>query len=178
MEVAAVLETYKQLIVNQYEAVLSALNFCVDRCPDDLWTAPVGGSAFCQAVFHALFYADFYLEPGEESLRQQPFHHANPDFFRDYEELEDRQPVQLYTRAEIKRYLQHCREKAAATLAAESAAILSGPAGFARRSFTRAELHIYNIRHLQDHGSQLGMYLGAQAGFEMPWFGSGWREVA
>jgi hypothetical protein len=171
------LETYKTLIVNQYAAVLAALNYVVDRCPEALWEAPVGDSIFCQIVFHAVFYADVYLEPGEGSLREQPFHRANPDFFRDYEELEDRKPVQLYARADIKRYLLHCRDKAAATLAAESADTLRGPSGFEWRTFTRAELHIYNIRHVQDHAAQLGMVLGEQAGLEMPWFSSGWREI-
>ena len=166
------------MLVNQYEAVLAALNFAIDRCPAELWDAPAGASPFCQVVFHALFFADVYLGPDEDSLRQQGFHRDNAAFFGDYEELEERLPVQLYERAAIKRYLQHCRAKSAATLAAESAAILSGPSGFARRSFTRAELHIYNIRHLQDHAAQLGMDLGAQIGLEMPWFGSGWREVA
>ena len=30
------LDTYKQVVVNQYETVLAGLNFCIDRCPDAL----------------------------------------------------------------------------------------------------------------------------------------------
>jgi hypothetical protein len=56
--------------------------------------------------------------------------------------------------------------------------VLTGPSGFERRTFTRAELHIYNIRHFQDHVAQLNAHLAARTGTAIPWFGSGWREVA
>jgi hypothetical protein len=171
------LETYRRLIVSQYEAVLSGLNFCLDRCPDALWEAPVGDVAFCQVVFHALFYADYYLEPREDTIREQPFHRENPAFFRDYEELAPRVPVHLYARADIKRYLQYCRDKAGATLTHETEAVLSGPSGFARRTIPRAELHVYNIRHLQDHVAQLNGFLAVQIGLDIPWFGGGWHTV-
>ena len=172
------LDTYRQLVVNQYDAVLAGLNFCIDRCPDELWDAQAGHQPFCQIVFHALFYGDVYLGYGLDGLREQPFHLAHAASFRDYEELEDRAPALLYERDFIKQYVQHCRAKAAATLAGETAEILAGPSGFERRTSTRAELHIYNIRHLQDHVSQLNSYLAAQTGTDTPWFGSGWREIA
>lgn len=171
------LATYRQLVINQYDAVLAGLNFCVDRCPDALWDASVDRQPFCQIAFHALFYGDVYLGFGEEGLREQPFHLEHPDDFRDYEELEDREPVLLYGRDFIKQYIQHCRAKAAATVAAETEEILAGPSGFERRTFTRAEMHIYNIRHLQDHMAQLNGYLAAQTGIQIPWFSSGWREI-
>ncbi|HEY1012434.1 MAG TPA: DinB family protein [Herpetosiphonaceae bacterium] len=172
------LDTYRQLVVNQYEAVLAGLNFCVDRCPEALWEAPVDGQPLCQIVFHALFYADVYLGFGSDGLRDQPFHHDHAASFADYEELEYRAPVLRYDRAFIKAYLAHCRAKAAATLAAETEAVLAGPSGFEGKNFARAELHVYNIRHLQDHMAQLNGFLVAQTGAEIPWFGSGWREVA
>jgi hypothetical protein len=171
------LATYRQLVINQYDAVLAGLHFCIERCPDALWNAEVGQQPFCQIVFHALFYGDVYLGYGMEGLREQPFHRAHAASFRDYEELEDRAPVLRYERAFLTQYVTHCRTKAATTLAGETAEILTGPSGFDRRSFTRAELHIYNIRHLQDHVSQLNAYLAAQTGAEIPWFGSGWREI-
>ena len=171
------LDTYKQVVVNQYEAVLAGLNFCIDRCPDALWNDLVGSQPFCQIVFHALFYGDVYLGYGLDGLRDQPFHRENAASFRDYEELEDREPVLLYERAFTKRYVEHCRAKVATTLAAETAVVLTGPSGFERRTFTRAELHIYNIRHLQDHVAQLNAHLAARIGTAIPWFGSGWREV-
>ena len=67
------LDTYKQVVVNQYEAVLAGLNFCIDRCPDALWNDLVGSQPFCQVVFHALFYGDVYLGYGLDGLRISHF---------------------------------------------------------------------------------------------------------
>src|SRR5947209_20633939 len=105
---------------------------------------------FCQVAFHTLFWADFYLgqdddEKGGE-FRRQPFHRANERFFGDYEEFEDRAPVSLYDKTSIVAYMEHCRNKAAEVVATESAEALGGPSGFAWREFSRAELHVYNIR--------------------------------
>jgi hypothetical protein len=36
-----------------------------------------------------------------------------------------------------------------------------------------AELQLYNLRHVQEHSSQLGMFLGQQAGQATSWVGTG-----
>ena len=77
------LDTVKELMAHQFEAALCTLNACIDRCPERFWKAPVGNLAFCQVAFHALFFADLYLGPNEESLRGQQFHRDNEHSFRD-----------------------------------------------------------------------------------------------
>jgi DinB family protein len=173
------LDTLKELLANQFEAALSMFNTCIDRCPETVWTTRVANYRFCQVVFHTLFWTDFYLGPDDEqkSFRRQPFHRANERFFGDYEEFEDRAPVSLYDKTSIKAYLEHCRNKAAEVVAAETAETLGGPSGFARRKFSRAELHVYNIRHIQHHTAQLSLRLRLDANQDVPWAGSGWREV-
>lgn len=171
------LDTFKELTANQFEAALCTLNVCIDRCPETAWNSRVGNYAVCQVAFHTLFYADYYLGLNEEAFRQQPFHRDNPHFFRDYEEFEDHAPVLLYERAPIKSYLEHCRNKASQAIAAETADLLTAPAGFQRRAFSRAELYVYNIRHIQHHAAQLGLRLRLDAQQDIPWIGSGWREV-
>ena len=64
------IETVKRLIVSQYEASLCTLAHCVARCPDHLWNTRVAKYPFCQVAFHTLFFADYYLGPDAESLRQ------------------------------------------------------------------------------------------------------------
>jgi hypothetical protein len=171
------IDRFKELIANQFEAALCTLKACIDRCPETAWHAPIGETAFCQVAFHALFYADFYLEPNEESLRQQPFHRAHERFFRDYEELEDRKPELLYDKPTIKAYLEHCRSKASQVIAAETADTLNAQAGFTGRKFSRAELYVYNLRHIQNHAAQLSLRLSIDHNADIPWIGSGWREV-
>ena len=171
------LDTLKELITNQFEAALCTLSTCIDECSDAAWNAPVANLAFCQAVFHTLFYADYYLGQNTESLHQQTFHRDNKPFFRDYEELEDRKQKLLYGKASIITYLEFCRHKASEVLATETADTLSARCGFQRLSFSRAELHVYNIRHIQHHAAQLSLRLRLDSNTNIPWVESGWRDL-
>ena len=171
------LDTVKDVLAHQFEAALCTLNACVDRCPEPHWNAPVGNLAFCQVAFHALFFADLYLGANEVSLQQQQFHRDHERCFRDYEELQDRSQQLLYDRSFIEAYLQHCRSKAAETIADETAATLAARCGFPRLDFSRAELHVYNLRHLQHHAAQLSLRLRLDVHQQIPWFRSGWREA-
>ena len=174
------LDTFRELIANQFDGAFSMLNACIDKCPETVWNSRVANYLFCQVAFHTLFWADFYLgqddnEKGGE-FRRQPFHRANERFFGDYEEFEDRAPVSLYDKTSIKAYVEHCRNKAAEVVGTESTEALGGPSGFAWREFSRAELHIYNIRHIQHHTAMLSLRLRLDANQGIPWIGSGWRR--
>ncbi len=167
-------ETLKELLSRQFEAALGTLNKCIEQCPASAWDAPVASLAFCQAVFHALFYADCYLGQDTESLKRQAFHRDNPGFFRDYEEMEDRKPQLLYDKEAIFTYMAFCRGKALEVIAAETADTLSARCGFDWLPFSRAELHVYNIRHIQHHAAQLLLRLRLIAVPDVPWVRSGW----
>ncbi|MCG3125687.1 MAG: hypothetical protein CHACPFDD_00512 [Phycisphaerae bacterium] len=169
-------EALKQLLAGQFDAALATLNLCIERCPDEAWNERVGSLKFCQVAFHTLFFADVYLGRSPAELKSQPFHRTHPEIFRDYEEMEDRPQRLLYDRPAIRAYVQHCRAKAADALAAETSASLSGPCGFPRKTFSRAELYIYNIRHIQHHAAQLSLRLRLDCGADIPWLGSGWRQ--
>jgi hypothetical protein len=172
-----VLSTFKTLIANQMEAALCTLHVCIERCPDTTWDSPVVNYRFCQVAFHTLFYADFYLGYDEASFRQQPFHLDHPQFFGDYEEFEDREPVSLYDKPSIHAYVAHCRAKAAQAITEETEESLRAPARFERRRCSRAELYVYNVRHIQHHAANLGLILRMFANGDIPWIASGWRDV-
>jgi hypothetical protein len=157
---------YKELISGKFEAAFCMLAACTERCPDELWYAPVGNLKFCQVVFHTLFYADVYLCRDLNSLREQPFHREHAAAFADYEELEERRQQALYDKPFIRKYLRHCREKAGSVVA-----------GFDWLKFSRAEVHVYNIRHIQHHAAQLSLRLRQDSGDGIPWVGSGWRDI-
>lgn len=171
------IDTYRQLIINQFEAALSTLNACVERCPEAAWQAPVASMTFDQVAFHTLFYTDMYLGRSADGFRGQPFHVNNPDIFRDYEELQPRAQVLHYEKPQIRAYLRHCRDKVREVIAAETAESLAARADFPRREFSRAELHVYSIRHIQHHAACLNLRLRLDFEEDLPWFGSGWREL-
>ena len=170
--------TLKELLTHQYEASLCTLHLAIDRCPIALWDQPVARWKYCQASFHATFFADVYLQPTDdiEALKRQPFLVEHAADFRDYEELEDREPVLLYDKEFVLKYLQHVRRKAQQTIAQESADVFTGPSGFHRRKCSRAELHVYNIRHIQHHAAQLSLRLQLDGHAGIPWVGHGWKE--
>ena len=104
---------YSTIIQNQYEAAFSTINRCLLECTDDQWSQPIANLTFSQASFHALFYADVYLNPtfDDGTFEQQEFHQQHKDVFRDYEEFQDRPQQYHYERPFVESYLQHCRRK-------------------------------------------------------------------
>ena len=169
----------KTLLANQFEAALCTLDRCIARCPDAAWNGPVANLRFCQAAFHTLFYADYYLgiDDDKDAFRAQPFHRAHAAFFRDYEEFEDRAPALLYDRPTMREYAAHCRARAGRAIREETTESLAAPCAFARRAFSRAEVYVYNTRHVQHHAAQLSLRLRLDHGIDVPWVGSGWREL-
>jgi uncharacterized damage-inducible protein DinB len=80
------------------------------------------------------------------------------------------------SRDESLAYVEFCHRKGLDALAAETQQSLQGPSGFARLPFSRGELYLYNIRHVQHHTGQLSAYLRKviEDG-ERWWVKTGWR---
>lgn len=172
------LELFKELILGQYEATLSMMSMGIKKCPDQLWNGPVANNTFCESAFHALFYADLYLGLNPDVQKTQPFHQVNTEHFRDYEELEDRKPTNSYEQSFVEEYLIFCRDKARQVVAEETPESLAAPAGFSWLDTSRAEVHLYNIRHLQHHAAQLILRLRLEDNDAiLPWARTGWRET-
>lgn len=173
------LAAIKELLAHQYEVSLSMPNLAIGRCPGAGWNESVANWKFCQAAFHVVFCADMYLQPDDDvdALKRQPFHVEHAADFRDYEELEDRAPELPYDKPFVLGYVQHVRRKARETIARESAEALAGPSGFRRRTCSRAELHVYNIRHIQHYAAQLILRLRLDAKADIPWVGHAWQEA-
>ena len=172
-------DTLTELLAHQFDASLCTLNLAVVRCPESSWNQRVAEWKFCQVAFHALFFADIYLQPSEnvDALKRQTFHVEHKADFRDYEELEDHKQALMYERPFILSYLQNVRRKAQEMIARESANVLAGPSGFRRRKCSRAELHVYNIRHIQHHAAQLILRLRLDTDVDVPWVGHAWMEA-
>jgi uncharacterized damage-inducible protein DinB len=163
----------KQILAGQFEAALCMLNQCLAHCPQEHWEGKIANITFRQVAYHTLFFVDFYLSPSEEKFVLRELHQRGGD------ELQPAPTLGL-PKEEALAYLALCREKLREALAAETAESLAGPSGFAYRRFSRGELYIYNLRHVQHHTGQLSAYLrradAALADHKaLPWIGSGWR---
>ena len=171
------LALYQSLIADQFAAALRMLGDAVAKCPDALWHEPVADWKFCQVAFHAVFYADVYLGSTLDSLQTQAFHREHAATFADYEDLQPLPPQATYEKPFIEKYLQHCRAKAMAVVPAETTDSLAHRPGFDWLDFSRAEVHVYNIRHIHHHAAQLSLHLRTKTGDGVAWQSSGWDTL-
>jgi hypothetical protein len=162
------LHLYKQSMLGEFDAALCMLNDCLTHCPDDQWDQPVAKYPFWHVAYHTLCYVDCYLSPSNDDFKPSPEFHP-----KGMEEFEAEHPSRRFTREELLKYAAFCREKLGRSLVAETETTLAGPSGFPWLKFTRAELHLYNIRHIAHHTGQLGAFL-RRAGVELRWVKSGW----
>ena len=154
-------------------AALKTLGQSIESFDDESWAAEHIDGAVNRVVFHTLFFADLYLNRGENGFEEQSFHKENPDFFKDYEEKENRPPKNFYDRSKYRECLEFCIEKARAMLESETEATLKGESGFYWRKSSRTELHVYNTRHIQHHAAQPGLRNQLAGGDALKWVGEG-----
>jgi uncharacterized damage-inducible protein DinB len=162
--------SFRAVVRSQMEAGLWMLRRILDACPDGQWDAPVGIYPFWAVAYHVLCFVDVYAAADNESWTPDPDIHP-----LGREELEREHPSRRFEREELLSYLDRCRSLVRRSLAAETDESLAGPSGFAHLPFSRAELHLYSLRHLQHHTGQLSAHL-RRAGVATPWRKAGWGE--
>ena len=164
------LENFKTSTVNQYQAAFETLRHCVELGGPDNWDLKIGSYELGRCVFHALFFGDLYLNQGEDAFRSQAFHSEHAEIFEGYAELEfDKEPGPAPEREETLLYLDHCCKLADAVVGAETEETLAKRAPYPWTEFSMAEMHLYNLRHLQHHAAQVGLRLRADIEIDVPW---------
>lgn len=125
------------------------------------WVA-AGFSSFWYLAYHTLFWLAPYLTGAEEGF-------APPEPFDLVEMAQDEVLPRTYTRTELLQYLEYCRRRCQETISALSKEQAHQLCRFAWGELTFAELQLYNLRHVQEHGAQLRMFLGQQSGKSTSW---------
>jgi len=168
------LDLIRQSIANQYGAGLKMVEDAIEQCQAEQWTGKVGKVAFWQVSYHVLFCTDMYLSPEISRFKPQPFHRENYNFL-------ERQPFppfkkvvadQPYDKATLLGYVKTCRKRVIECMKGETESILAGPSGFHWIPFPRAQLHLYNIRHIQHHTGGLNAFLNRTQGKGAAWVGT------
>lgn len=165
-------EHLKLILTAQLEAALAMLDECVRACPDRHWEGLIAKYPSWQVAYHTLCFVDLYLSPDDASWRARLGERGlHP---RGRRELDDEHPSRRFDQAELIEYIGICRRKLHEAMGAETAESLAGASGFPRLAFSRAELHLYNLRHIQHHTGQLGAFL-RKVGVGTAWVKSGWN---
>lgn len=150
---------YQQIIRSQYLATLEMLKQVIEQCPETLWNDPADKNKFWHVAYHALFYVHFYLHPTEKDFRPWAKQRKAHDLA---------QTADPYSREEVLEYLAFCQQQVEEKVPQLD---LDAESGFSWLPFNKAELQIYNIRHLQQHAGELMERLGSRAGLEVDWVG-------
>jgi hypothetical protein len=157
---------WNTIVWQQFGAAIDMLDHVLRACPnehwrDSVWDDPTdapGYTEFWFIAYHCLAWLDRYLSGAPEDFKPPaPF-------------VAGRLPDQPYTKAEVQTYLDHCRHKCRVTfetLTDEKASQLCQFPWGGEISF--AELQLYNMRHVQEHGAQLSLHLGRTTGFAPDW---------
>jgi hypothetical protein len=145
--------TWKSGVWKQFGAAIDMLENAMHVCPDGLWSDRSRRPEFWYLVYHTLFWLDYYLAGSPEGF-------APPAPFT----LDELDPAELmpdrpYTKAELQNYLDHGRAKCRTTIEALTDEQARQPCGYPRKDFTRFELLLYNLRHVQHHAAQLNLIL-------------------
>lgn len=170
-----VLEHFKHSVQSQFEAALWMLDNCMTACPADHWSGPrsiIGAYEFWLVAYHTLYCTDLYLSPSEQAFALHPEFHPGG-----MSDIEDEYPSRQMHKDELIRYTRHCVEKLRTVMAAESAISLEGPSGHPRRTFSRGELYLYNLRHVMHHVGMLSAHLrraGLKESPQLRWGHAGW----
>jgi hypothetical protein len=164
-----------EMLWRQFGAAIDMLRDALRDCPDELWEKQLwadqpdqwvaaGFSTFWYLGYHTLFWLDLYLTGAEEGFTPpSPF---------DLVEMEEGETLpRVYTREELLGYLQLCRQRCQATISTMTAEEAHRLCRFPWGEVPFAELQLYNLRHVQEHGAQLRLFLGQQAGQATNWVG-------
>jgi uncharacterized damage-inducible protein DinB len=143
----------KTIIWRQFGGSIDMLERAMDACPEELWGDRSKAPEFWYTAFHTLFFLDLYLSESNTGF-------APPAPFT-LDEMDERGilPERVYTKPELKKYLEHGRDKCRRTIATMSPERAYARCGMDWLDITMAELLLYNMRHVQHHAAQLNTLL-------------------
>jgi hypothetical protein len=150
-------------IQSQFGAAIDMLDNALRACPDDLWNDRAQPLEFWYVVYHTLFWLDLYLSGSVEGF-------APPAPFT----LDELDPAGLlperpYAKAEMQSYLEQGRRKCRATVEALTDERARQRCIFSWGEVSFGELLLYNLRHVQEHASQLSLILGQKTDSAPSW---------
>jgi hypothetical protein len=156
------------ILARQYRAGMEMLKQAITLCPEAMWLGGDSPNRFWHVAYHALFYVHLYLAPGEAGFEPWPKHKPNIQFlgplpWPPHEKLMIDEP---YSKQDVLEYHEFVRAEIEAKVPLVD---LTATSGFSWVLFSRLELQMYNIRHLQHHTGQLADRLRAQAGLGVGW---------
>jgi hypothetical protein len=170
----------------QFGATIDMLENALLTCPDTLWRGRLWGdpsdpslppdfAAFWYVAYHTLFWLDLYLT----NLPEGDFAPPAPFTLTELDPA-GALPERPYTRDELHTYLVQLRKKCQTTIAELSDERAHQPVTYPwtrGKPMSFLELLLYNMRHVQEHGTQLNLFLGQNGISGSDWVGRAKADV-
>ncbi|PST84311.1 hypothetical protein C7T94_06235 [Pedobacter yulinensis] len=154
----------------QYRAALQMLGKAMTKTPAGEWNGPEQQTPVWQLAYHTLWATKFYLTASPETFA--PWADAIPgaESLGGTEEWENPepglQPEGFHTKPELQRYLEDILNQLSEQVRGLP---FSEHSGFEWYPFSRLELHLNNLRHIQHHTAQIIERLKQKGIFGFPW---------
>jgi hypothetical protein len=147
--------TLRTIIWQQFGAAIDMLDNAMVACPEEVWNGRTHRpeTEVWYLVFHTLFWLDLYLSDSVEGFAPPaPFtlDELNPAGLL---------PDRVYTKEELRTYLEHGRNKCRTTIEALTDEKALKRFSIGSIDLSVAELHLYNMRHVQHAAAQLNLIL-------------------
>ena len=148
--------TINDVLVSQYRASLQMLRQVIEKTPDQQWNSEEYNNPNWQLAYHVLWGLKFYLGATPES--SVPWKNAiegaeSLGGDQDWENPDEGVVVEgIHTKEELLLFIDDLEEKLQSAI---ESLPLHESSGFEWYPYSRLELHINNIRHLQHHMAQI-----------------------
>lgn len=163
-------KTITDILASQYQASLGMLRQALEKVPEEQWNIEEYSNPNWQIAYHILWGVKFYLGASPESY--VPFENAlegaeSLGGNHDWENPEEGIKIEgFHTKEEL---LSFIGDIARNLLFSIEALPLNDNSGFEWYPYSRLELHINNIRHIQHHTAQIIERLKAKGITGFPW---------
>ncbi|MCU1264072.1 MAG: hypothetical protein JWM21_390 [Acidobacteria bacterium] len=144
---------WRAIIWQQFGAAVDMLENAIIACPDELWSDRSRRPEFWYVAYHTLFWLDAYLSDSVEVFTPPP------PFTLDEMDPAGVIPEQPFTKVELRKYLEHGREKCRTVIQDLTDEKAGQRCGFEWVEVSYSELLLYNMRHVQHHAAQLNLIL-------------------
>ncbi len=161
----------RNALIGQYHVSLKMLREAIEQCPDGLWAGGDYEIAFWRVAYHALFFADLYLQKDEKSFRPWEHHREEYQFLGKLPWPPHREPKigEPYTKEEVLTYWEMVHGMVEARV--KEMDLEAAECGFWWYKLGKLEHQINNIRHIQHHAALLSGRLRKEAGIDFAWVG-------
>ncbi|MFC3199922.1 hypothetical protein ACFOET_20045 [Parapedobacter deserti] len=160
-----------EILASQYKASLGMLRSAIDKIPDAQWNNDEYNNPNWQLAYHILWGVKFYL--GANPASYMPWTNAiegaeSLGGIHDWENPDENVTVEgFHTKEELLSFISSLEDSLPNDIAKLP---LNGDSGFEWYPYSRLELHINSIRHIQHHTAQLIERLKAKGITGFPWW--------